>query len=170
MKYYTSVNDQQFEIEIDHDDRIVVNGEVYAIDFQQLAEGGMASLLLDHQSLEAVIEEQEDRWDVLIHGKLYGVRVQDDRTYRLAQARGLSHHSGVGDVHAPMPGMIIAVLVKVGDVVQPGDKVAILESMKMENELRTPRGGVVMQVKTTPGSSVEKDQVLVVIAEEEGKG
>jgi biotin carboxyl carrier protein len=65
-----------------------------------------------------------------------------------------------------MPGIIIAVSVTEGDEVTKGQKVVILESMKMENELTAPRDGVVMRVKVTSGDSVEKGQVLVVIGDE----
>lgn len=169
MKYYTTVHGHEYEIEIDHEHEILVNGERYEIDFQRLPDAGLASLLIRNHSLEAVIEEREGVWDVLIHGQLYAVRVQDERAYRLAQARGASQHDGAGDVHAPMPGIVISVPVREGDRVQQGDKVVILESMKMENELRAPRSGVVMQVNVQPGASVEKDAVLVVIEEENGE-
>ena len=167
MKYYTQVNNQDFEIDIDHENEITVNGVKYAVDFQTLVEAGLMSLLINHRSLEGAVEERDDVWEVLMLGKLYAVKVQDERSYRLAQARGVTTESGEGYVKAPMPGIIIAVPVVVGDVVQKGDKIVILESMKMENELRAPRNGVVVQVRTEPGASVEKDQLLVVIGEEE---
>jgi pyruvate carboxylase subunit B len=66
-----------------------------------------------------------------------------------------------------MPGLVIKVVVAVGDEVAKNDQVVILESMKMENELRSPRDGVVTAVKTEAGVSVEKDQILVVIGEPE---
>ncbi|MCA9976163.1 MAG: biotin/lipoyl-binding protein [Anaerolineales bacterium] len=167
MKYYTKVNNQEYEIEIDHEHEITVNGEKYVIDFQQLPDAGLASLLINNQSLEAVVEDQDESWEVLMMGKLYTVKVQDERTYRLALARGLSADSGEGEVKAPMPGIIIAVPAVVGNVVKQGDKVIILESMKMENELRAPRDGIITQVKVTTGASVEKDQVLLVISDPE---
>ena len=61
----------------------------------------------------------------------------------------------------------MAVPVTEGQMVQKGDKVIILESMKMENELRAPKNGVVARVNVTQGASVEKDQVLAVIMDEE---
>ena len=171
MKYFTTINETEYEIEIDHDNQIRVNGEVYGVDFQQLPEGGMVSLLLQQRSFEAAVEEQEgNRWDVLIQGELYEVQVQDERSYRLAAARGVGTAvTGEATIKAPMPGLIIAVPVSPGQVVQKGDKVVILESMKMENELRSPRDGVVLRVNAQPGGSVEKDAVLVVIGEPEGE-
>ncbi len=167
MKYFTTVNDEEFVIEIDRDDQIMVNGEEYEINFHQMSETGVASLLLNNRSLEAFVEEREDVWEVLIHGEVYGVQVADERTHRLAQARGTAVAvTGEAMIKSPMPGIIITVSVAEGDMVEKGQKVIILESMKMENELTAPRDGVVMRVAVQPGASVEKGQVLVVIGDE----
>jgi biotin carboxyl carrier protein len=166
MKYITTVNDKEYVIEIDHENQITVNGTPYAVDFQQLPQGGTLSLLIDNRSLEAIVDERDDAWDVLIRGELYSVQVQDERAYRLAQARGtLVAESGTVAIKSPMPGLILDVLVVEGDPVEKGDKVVILESMKMENELRASREGVVTRVHVEKGDSVDKDQELVIIGD-----
>jgi biotin carboxyl carrier protein len=167
MKYIATVNEKEYVIEIDRDNEIVVNGESYAVDFQELTEGGILSLLLNNQSLEGLVDESGDSMEVLILGGLYEVKVQDERVYRLMQARGEA--GGVtGDViiASPMPGLIVATPVAEGAHVKKGDKVVVLESMKMENELRSPRDGVVQRVHVTPGASVEKGQPLVTVGDE----
>ena len=167
MLYFAKVNEQEFIIEIGQDNRIVVNGETYDIDFRQMPKSGVTSLLLNQHSLEAVIDEGDGRWDVLIRGELYPVEVADERSHRLAKARGsFSPPDGEVSVKSPMPGTIISIPVDEGDIVSKGDKVVILESMKMENELRAPRGGVVTQVKIEAGSGVEKGQILIVISDQ----
>jgi biotin carboxyl carrier protein len=166
MKYITKVNDQEFNIEIDQEGQVSVDGRLYAVDFQQLSEGGILSLLLNNHSLEAIVEERENGWEVLIRGELYSVDVQDERAYRLARARGtVAEITGEATIESPMPGLIIDVLVEANQVVQKGDKIVILESMKMENELRSPRDGVVKHVYVGPGASVEKNQVLATIGD-----
>jgi biotin carboxyl carrier protein len=168
MKYITRVEDQEFTIVIDRDDLIMVNDQLYHIDFQQLVEGGMLSLLLNNRSLEAIVEERDEAWEVLLRGELYTVQVQDERAYRLAKARGTAAEaSGEAVVKSPMPGLIVAVPVEPGQTVKKGDQVIILESMKMENELRSPRDGVVHRVHVAPGAGVEKDQALVTIGDAE---
>ena len=167
MIYIAKVNDQEYIIEISQENQIVVNGETYEIDFRQMPRSGVTSLLINHHSLEAVIDEGDGIWNVLIRGELYPVEVADERSHRLAKARGsFSPPDGEVSVNSPMPGIIIAVPVSEGDAVAKGDKVIILESMKMENELRAPRDGVVTQVKVEPGSNVEKGQVLIVISDQ----
>jgi len=172
MKYITTIDEQEYIIEIDHDHEIVVNGVPYEVDFEQLPEGGVLSLLLNNRSLEAMVEAQDDVWNVLIKGELYTVKVQDERAYRLAKARGVAAAvTGDAIIKSPMPGIIIAVPVVEGQVVEKGDQIVILESMKMENELRAPRDGVVGRVHVQAGASVEKDQVLAVITDPaEGNG
>ena len=141
MKYITTVNGKEYTIVIDQEETITVNGEEHHIDFQQMSQGGPLSLLIDNRSLEAIVDERDDAWEVLLHGDLYTVQVQDERSYRLAQARG--------------------------DQVSEGQTVVILESMKMENELRAARHGVVTQVRVAAGDSVEKNQDLVTIGDVE---
>lgn len=168
MKYFATVNGKDYTIEIDAEDKVLVDGQAHQIDFQQLTETGTLSLLLDNHSLEAIVNSRDDAWEVLLHGDLYTVYVQDERSYRLSQARGtLADEMGESILRSPMPGVILEVLVEPGDHVAKGDKVVILESMKMENELRASRDGVVRRVQVTKGDSVEKNQPLLIIAEAE---
>jgi biotin carboxyl carrier protein len=171
MKYITVVNDHEYIIEIDNEQRIKVNDQLFDVDFQQLSEGGILSLLLDNHSVEAIVEERDSAWEVLLHGELYSVVVQDERAYRLAKARGMAADvSGDAVIKAPMPGVIVAVAVTEGQHVHKGDKIVILESMKMENELRSPRDGTVLRIQVEAGVTVEKDQVLAVVGERSGDG
>ena len=76
---------------------------------------------------------------------------------------GTSAPAGAASVKAPMPGRIVRVLVGVGDRVAARQPVVVVEAMKMENELRSPRDGVVTQVLATPGAAVESGAVLIVV-------
>lgn len=167
MKYIATVKDREYTIEIDADKGILIDGEPQEIDFRRLPSGGVTSLLMNHRSIAAVVEERLDHWEVLIEGELYTVAVQDERAYRLERMRstGLTV-DGEAIVSSPMPGIIVSVPVAVGDLVRHGDKVVILESMKMENELRAPCDGVVTHVHVAAGTSVEKDQPLVGISQD----
>lgn len=164
MKYQTMVNDQTFDVEINEDGRILVNGEVRAVDFRVLRKGELYSMLLDNQSFEAVVEERDDRYHVLIAGQMYEVKVTDERSRRLESAFMAFGEAGSEvQIRAPMPGLIVRVPVSEGQPVSKGDTVVILESMKMENELKAPRDGVVHHISVTPGQSVEQNRVLVTI-------
>ena len=67
-----------------------------------------------------------------------------------------------------MPGMVVQVAVAEGDVVDAGDRIAVVEAMKMENELRATAASRVAKVRVSPGQAVEKDQVLVEFGEAGG--
>jgi len=82
MKYQTLVNGQTFDIEINEDGRILVNGEVRAVDFRALRQGELYSMLLDHRSYEAVVDERDDLYHVLLAGDMYDVQVTDERSRR----------------------------------------------------------------------------------------
>ena len=166
MKYITTVDEKEYIIEIGHGDEIIVNGDSYQINLEEATDSGILSLLINHRSVVAVVEEQEEDWQVLINGELYGVNVQDERAYRLAKARGkLVDASGDVVVKSPMPGIVLRVVVEEGEIVQKGQTVVILESMKMENELKAPRDGVVVKTQVSDGTSVEKNQSLLIIAD-----
>ena len=165
MKYQTIVNDQTFDIDINEDGRILVNGEERAIDFRVLRQGELYSLLLDHLSFEAAVEERDGLYHVMIVGSLYEVQVTDERSRRLANAFMAFGDSG-GEVliRSPMPGLIVRVPVQPGQAVAKGETVVVLESMKMENELKAPRDGTVHMVHIAEGDNVEQNKVLVTIS------
>lgn len=165
MKYQTIVNGQTFDVEINEDGRLLVNGEQRAIDFRELRAGELYSLLLDHLSFEAVVEERDDRYHVLIAGAMHEAKVTDERSRRLESAfMAFGDAGSEAQIRAPMPGLIVRVTVEEGQDVSKGDTVVILESMKMENELKSPRDGKVRHVNVAAGDSVEHNRVLVTIA------
>ncbi|HMM28839.1 MAG: acetyl-CoA carboxylase biotin carboxyl carrier protein subunit [Chloroflexota bacterium] len=165
MKYQATVNGRTFEVEINEDGRVLIDNEPRSIDFCELREGELYSLLVDHLSYEAVVEERDDLYHVLMAGDLYEVKVTDERSRRLASAfMAFGDVSGEVAIRAPMPGLIVRVPVVEGQAVAKGDTVILLESMKMENELKAPRDGTIHRVSVRAGDSVEQNKVLITIA------
>jgi len=164
MKYLTSVNGEQYEIEIKGDGVVLLNGEERNVDFKSMGQHAIYSLLIDHQSFEAVVEQRDGVYHVLIHGDLYEVEVTDERRQRLARAGGGQDVTGEVIIKSPMPGLIVSVPAEPGQEVKKGQTVVILESMKMENELKAPRDGVIGRVEVQKGDSVEQNKVLVTIS------
>jgi biotin carboxyl carrier protein len=164
MKYQATVNGQIFQIEIKSDTLVLVNGEERHVDLKQMGSAAIYSLLLDHQSFEAVVEKRGNDYQVLMFGALYDISVLDERALRIAAARQeQGGPSGETSLKAPMPGLIVKVPVEVGQEVKRGQTLVILESMKMENELKSPRDGVVQRVDVQAGQSVEQNALLVVV-------
>lgn len=168
MKYIVEVNNQNYEVEINQDNQIVLNGEPRVVDFYQGASHGVFSLIIDNQSYEAIVEERDGKYHVLILGSLYEVDVEDERARRLAAASG-SLKGGTGDssVRSPMPGLIVDIPLQEGDEVEQGQTVVILESMKMQNELKAPQSGVISKVNVAVGDNVEQNKVLVIVHSED---
>lgn len=164
MKYVATVNDKSYTIEIQPDGQVLVDGEVRNVDFTALDDHSLYSLLVDNASYEGLVQEREGLYDVLLWGALYEVKVLDEREQRLAKASsGLIPDDAEIAVRAPMPGLIVKVPVKAGQEVEAGQTLVILESMKMQNELKAPRAGVIQAVNVSEGDSVGHNKRLVVL-------
>lgn len=161
MKYVTIIADRSYEIEIDNDGAILVNGELRDVDFLNLG-GSLYSIITENKSLEAVIDDDEDKIAVMMGGQLFETQVLDERAMLLLQRRGGLKVTS-GEVNAPMPGLIVIVTVAVGQTVAQGDTVVILESMKMQNELKSPIEGVVTAIHVGASQAVDKGDILVEI-------
>lgn len=163
MKYVTAIGERQYTIEINRDDQITIDGVPHPIDLRAIDEATF-SLIIDQASHEALVEASNGEIHVLLRGRLYAARVEDERASRLSRSAG-GLHAGSGEVtlKAPMPGLIVAVAVTEGQAVTKGQTVVVLESMKMENELKAPRDGTITAIKVSPRQSVEQHQPLVVL-------
>ncbi len=162
MKYITTIGEKEYTVEILDEKRISINGKVMSVDFAAVSSQPVYSLLIDGQSYEAYIYPGEENWEVLLRGRLYPARVEDEREKRLKAAAGSSVAEG-GEFHlkAPMPGLVVAVPVAEGQPVKKGDVLLILESMKMQNELKSPKDGIVQRVRVKAGETVEQKATLL---------
>ncbi|HEY4688345.1 MAG TPA: biotin/lipoyl-containing protein [Anaerolineae bacterium] len=164
MKYATTIGDQTYIIEINREGEIIIDGETCRADLRSIDGLGTFSLLLDNESHEALVEARGDKIGVLLRGRFYPVRVEDERARRLAESsRGLGVTSGEVVIKSPMPGLIVSVHITPGQDVKKGQTLVILESMKMENELKAPRDGKIGSVRVEARQTVEQGQTLVTI-------
>lgn len=164
MKYVTTVNGVRFDIEIQRDGSVLLNGEPRAVNFAPLGDSSLYSLIMDNTSHETLVEEREGVYEVLIRGRLFTADVQDERSQLLASRRAApTVDSGEVSIRAPMPGLVVAIPVTEGQEVKAGQTVVILESMKMQNELKAPRDGVVQRISVEEGKSVEMNKPLITI-------
>jgi biotin carboxyl carrier protein len=141
---------------------VTVDGVPLAVDLQTIDGGFHYSLLVGAGSYEVFVERCEDVCFVTLEGQRYQVRVKDARPRRPREkAEATLEEAGEVEVTSPMPGVVVAVLVEEERAVRTGEGLVILEAMKMENEIRSPRNGVVYQVSVTPGQSVGQGAPLV---------
>ncbi len=163
MKYYARIGENEYEIEIE-DGALFLNGERLDVDLQQSGAPELYSMLFNGRSFELLIEAERFRYGVTIRGDRYDVLVEDERQRRLALGRDLpALPAGELPVTAPIPGLVVKVLVEEGDEVEDGQPLAILEAMKMENEIRALRSGTVKAVMTAPGQRIEQNGILLIL-------
>jgi biotin carboxyl carrier protein len=162
MRYITTVGEREYSIEIVNRNKILVDGVPYDVDFSSISGQPVYSLLLDGKSYEGYMYPDEDDWEVLLQGSMYAVNVEDERERRLRQALGEGPSaSGEYPLKAPMPGLVVSVPVSEGQEILKGDVLIILESMKMQNELKSPRDGKISRMRVKEGDSVERKQTLL---------
>ncbi len=162
MKYVTTIDDQEYTIEILDEHHVLVNNVRHVIDLESVGGQPIYSLLVGGRSFEVHVYPAESGYQVLVHGNLYLARVEDERERRLRAAlAGAEPENREFHLKAPMPGLVVAVPVQEGEVVEKGDVLLILESMKMQNELKSPRAGKVSRVRIKAGDSVEQKQTLL---------
>ena len=162
MKYVTTVGEREFLVEIIDERHVSIDGKTYEVDFVSVSGQPVYSLIADGRSHEAYVRESDEGWQVLLRGRLYPVKVEDEREKRLrAAAGGGVAESGEYHLKAPMPGLVVAIPVEEGQQVKKGQVLLILESMKMQNELKSPRDGTVNRIKVRAGESVEQKQPLL---------
>ncbi len=164
MKYITTIGETNYTIEVLDKHHVSLDGNVMEVDFENISGQPVFSLVIDGKSFEAYVHEADDQLQVLLLGLQYQVTVEDEREKRLrAAAGGTVAESGEFNLKAPMPGLIVAVAVQQGQEVAKGDVLVVLESMKMQNELRSPRAGKVTRLKVKAGETVEQRQTLLTV-------
>ena len=121
-------------------------------------------MLYNGRSYELLVEEDRYHYGVTLRGDRYDVLVEDERQRRLNAGRRLPMlPDGELAVLAPIPGLVVKILVEAGDVVEEGQPLVILEAMKMENEIRARRGGTISRIQAQPGQRVEQNGILLMM-------
>lgn len=162
MKYVTTIDDKEYEIEVVDDRHVRIGGRLLEVNFESVSGQPVYSLILDGKSYESYVYPGDEGWQVLLRGRQFQVKVEDEREKRLKAAAGGGVAEG-GEFHlkAPMPGLVVAIPVSEGQEVKKGHVLVILESMKMQNELKSPRDGTISHIKVKAGESVEQKQILL---------
>lgn len=165
MKYFVTIEGREIAVEVDGDIVRVGGREAHA-HLSPIPGTPLRHLLLDRESLALSMERQgPGDWQLGLAGARYDARVVDERTRHIESLTGGAEvRAGPSLLRAPMPGLVVRVLVERGQAVEPGQGLLVLEAMKMENELRATAPGRVVAVLVSPGQAVEKGQVLMEFA------
>lgn len=157
-----------------------MNDDEFQVDGQTTApESGWELAWVDRGHGEAILRRNREReailveggpqeWVVTVRGRRIDVVVRGHRQRLLAESGRLAAgRHGSAAVRATLPGLVVRVAVSPGDVVSDGDALLTVEAMKMQNEIRAPRGGRVLAVDVSAGQTVVAGAVLVRLAEPE---
>lgn len=166
MKYLVLVRGTEYEVTVAGGggaagNRVFVNGEEYRATLRGIGTGGGGALVLDGRSVSLMVERlQRGRWALYESGERTEVEIGEARFMRLAQG---SARKGDGNpvLNAPMPGLVVRILVQAGQSVAAGTSLVVLEAMKMENELKAASTGTVEEILVAERQTVERGQPLV---------
>jgi biotin carboxyl carrier protein len=119
---------------------------------------GIFSILIEGRSYQATILAPGI---IQVNNQIFDVEIFDPRELRARSSTGASH--GRQNIAAPMPGKVVRLLVSTGDQVAPGQGLIVVEAMKMQNEMKSPKAGTVVEIKTKDGATVSAGEILIVI-------
>jgi biotin carboxyl carrier protein len=171
MRYFVTIEGRTLEVDL--------TGEVPRVDgapleatLEAIPETMVRHLMVNGRAHALVPRRAGGHaWELHLDGERYDAEVVDERTRAIQAMTGAgAAPKGPKPVRAPMPGMVVRIAVGPGDRVEAGQSVAIIEAMKMENDLKAEAPGVVARVTVEAGQAVEKGAVLVEFGSEEGDG
>jgi biotin carboxyl carrier protein len=145
--------------------RLAVNGEERDFELSaradvQQAGPGVYSILLDGRVYDARVHRTEQGLVVMIAGNRFEIEVRDPRRWLPKSAPA---SQGIATLASPMPGKVVRVLVAAGDAVEAGQGILVVEAMKMQNEIKTTRAGVVISLTAREGATVTAGEPLATI-------
>jgi biotin carboxyl carrier protein len=163
--YKINTGTATFDVDMNHIGNAgTANGENFTIDIVKQSENGW-HLLHENKSYNIQIAKadiENKAFVISVNGMDYEVKAKDDFDL-LLDKMGLSNltQTKVNNLKAPMPGLVLEILVEAGQTVEKGTQLLILEAMKMENVLKSPAEGVVKKIEVVKGQAVEKNFVLL---------
>jgi pyruvate carboxylase subunit B len=163
MKYLVRVNGEEHEVLLDGDG-VHIDGDDIAANVLPIEGTPVRMVTIGHEVHRVVVRPGSRRGDytLWLDGHRFEVEALDERTRAIRELSGASAGpTGPAPVIAPMPGLVVRINAQVGDEVQAGQGLVVMEAMKMENELRAQAAGRVKAILVTPGTAVEKGTLLI---------
>ena len=163
-KYHAIVNDNEYKV--DFGKAVLEVNDTPEHASLEATGPGTYSLLLEGKSYDMHIHREVfGSYTITINGAAIQVNIKNRRDLLLQQF-GMSHSEGSQEkiVKAPMPGLVLDVLIEEGQEVEKGQGILILEAMKMENELKAPASGIITKVHAEKGAAISKNDLLIEIS------
>lgn len=166
MKYIATIDDQEFAIDVH------ANGQVFDISVEDYERSidckrispSRYSLLIDGKSYLMQVQKNQTGFEVFFHNQPVKVMIKDEVDL-------LREKFGMGDiaaemhgvVQAPIPGMVVQIVVEEGQTVAQDAGLMVIEAMKMENEIKAPIAGNIKKIHVEQGQNIDKDAILIEI-------
>lgn len=164
MKYTVTAGGQAFEVEVDHDRLVWVNGRPLYVEMEQVGGLPVYSLALDDAGYVLFVEKKREEYLVEVQGQLCPVEVRLQRSQLESQRDDCPDGDGAClTISAPLPGRLTSLPVALGEGVEAGQVVAEVESMKMQMELKASLAGVVEAIHGPVDRDVVQGEVLVAL-------
>jgi biotin carboxyl carrier protein len=166
VKLKALIGDREEEIVIKRENGRVsaeIGGRCYDLEVREPQPGSYLFFLnTEVHECQVSARKSKEAFEVSIRARSYEVTIVDPKRLRSGQNSDRYHH-GVAQILAPMPGKVVRVQTEAGATVEKGVGVVVVEAMKMQNEMKSPRAGIVVSINVKPGDTVNAGDVLAVI-------
>ena len=141
--------------------KVSFSGKSFQVNVGKISEGNF-SLVLNGSSYDVIVNPQPSGFQVFVNGIPFNIELYDPRKVSLFSSGEISD-SGPKVVSSPMPGKVVKLLVSKGDTVKKGQGLIVIEAMKMQNELKSPKAGRINEINVVENQAVNnKDPLLIV--------
>jgi biotin carboxyl carrier protein len=174
MKFIAVLDGQEHQIIVKDQEpglyKVEVDGREYIVDSQTMP-SQIVSFLIDHKSYDLDLDDQDQSNDPLdgriavrVRGRVLRFEMLLKRRKKMKDAAFIHlAQNAISNINSPMPGKILRYLVKDGDEVKKGQGLVVIEAMKMENELKAHKDGIVKKIASSPGTAVDSQTLLLII-------
>jgi len=164
MKYTAIIDGRSIDLELSRGEAKIIEaeirGEKYVLDVENL-EPGVYLFHWNNRSIEISVNPNGDSYAVSVDGRHIDVEIVDARA--ALQKAGQHGHAGTVELRAPMPGKVVRVLVSEGATVDMNQGLLVIEAMKMQNEIKSPKNGVVRKLGVKETAAVNAGDLLAVV-------
>lgn len=165
MLYEINVDGKNYRVEINPAEQgrwlCKLDGKEFLLD-AVLTNQNSLSLIIANNSYEILREQTGQETCLWIQNAPYTVELRDPRSFR-ARNRAAKDHDGPRKLTASMPGKVVRLLLSAGNEVEVGQGVLVLEAMKMQNEIKSPKKGTIQKILVEEGTAVKAGDVLAIV-------
>ncbi len=167
MKLITELNNEKHEIKLTQTGEKVfaeIDGRTYELEASE-PEPNVYLLKYDNKIFEVFVspnEKPHEPFQVHLANHNFEIKVSDAKHLRGTSAAS-GEIEGIAEIKTAMPGKVVRILVEEGTEVKTGDGIIVVEAMKMQNEMKSPKDGIIKEIRFAEGATVNAGDVLAVI-------